>query len=123
MMSDVLEICNGKCVTALGGLKPPHNWTNDYRDMGYDRIWGPDGEVAELAMRHGIQGFVRPLFSEPGYRRPRMPVFQILGGKFYLYKEPHKALFEITSHTDLESIIATIDDENKGLRDLETKPV
>lgn len=91
--------------------------------MGYDRVWGPDGEVAELVFQHGIQGFVRPLFSEPTYKNLRASVFQILGGKFYLYKQPQKTLFEITSHTDLESIISTIDDITKGLRDLETKPV
>ncbi|KAM0430132.1 hypothetical protein ACHAPT_006139 [Fusarium lateritium] len=57
------------------------------------------------------------------YQRRAISLFQVMGDKFYLYKAPQRALLEITSPTDLESIVSTIDDVAKSLQDLETEPV
>ncbi|CAG1959057.1 unnamed protein product [Fusarium graminearum] len=108
------EIC------AIMDLKvtPPNDWTNDYKDMGGDMQWGEFGDVAELAKGYCLDGTVKPLFAMESYTGEAMSLFE-LSGKHYLYNAIEGSLYQVNQPNDLQNIVSTIDDPEKGLSELE----
>jgi hypothetical protein len=86
--------------------------------MGGDLQWGPDGEVNNVLQTHGIDGHAQPLFAMESYTGQALSLFEVGSDNFYLYNPLGGALYVIKNPSDLESIVAFIDDENKGLGSL-----
>ncbi|KAF4960804.1 hypothetical protein FSARC_10356 [Fusarium sarcochroum] len=116
-MSDNVKVVNGTLVTNTD-VEPPSDWTNNYEDMGGDMQWAEDGDVSELVEGYGLDGNVKPLFAMQQYTGEALSLFE-LSGQYYLYNAIEGSLYQINGPTDLQTIVSTIDDENKGLAALD----
>jgi hypothetical protein len=86
--------------------------------MGGDTEWGPEGNVLRMITVFGIEGEVKPLFAMDPDAGEALSLFQVGDGGFYFFNIEDSSIFKITSHSDLRSIVETIDDESKGLAGL-----
>jgi hypothetical protein len=84
--------------------------------MGGDTEWGPEGNVLRMITVFGIEGEVKPLFAMDPDAGEALSLFQVGDGAFYFFNVEDSSIFKITSHTDLKSIVETID--GKGLAGL-----
>ncbi|XEV04799.1 hypothetical protein FSHL1_010086 [Fusarium sambucinum] len=105
-------------MTDVGKVAPPSDWTNNYEDMGGDMQWGEDGDVAQLTQGYGLEGTVKPLFAMQSYTGEAISLFE-LGSSHYLYNAIEGSLYQIHTPNDLQSIVTTIDDPDKGMAALE----
>ncbi|RGP60888.1 hypothetical protein FSPOR_10389 [Fusarium sporotrichioides] len=116
-MNDIVKEVNGTLITNTN-VEPPSDWTNIYEDMGGDMQWGEYGDVAELAKGYGLDGTVKPLFAMQSYTGEAISLFE-LSGKHYLYNAIEGALYHIQQPDDLQAIVETIDDPEKGMSGLD----
>jgi hypothetical protein len=109
-------------MTDVEKVAPPADWTNNYDDMGGDMQWGEFGDVAEFVKGYGLDGTVKPLFAMQSYTGEAISLFE-LSGNHYLYNAIEGSLYQIKNPTDLQSIVKTIDDPDKGMSSLEIEPL
>ncbi|UZP40405.1 hypothetical protein NXS19_008221 [Fusarium pseudograminearum] len=116
-MSDNVKEVNGRIVTNTD-VRPPNDWTNNYEDMGGDMQWGEFGDTSEITKGYGLEGTVKPLFAMQPYTGEAISLFE-LSGKHYLYNAIEGSLYQVNQPNDLQSIVSTIDDPEKGMAFLE----
>ncbi|KAH6967636.1 hypothetical protein AUP68_17069 [Ilyonectria robusta] len=116
-MPDNLQIVDGRQVTVTD-VNPPKGWTNDYIEMGGEIQWGLSGDATSRALAYGIEGDVKPLFATQSWTGQTIVLFEAVfeagSSLFFLYNAIETTLFQIMQPTDLQSIVSTIGDEDKG---------
>ncbi|KAJ5748902.1 uncharacterized protein N7511_010598 [Penicillium nucicola] len=115
---------DGKLVATARDIEPPTGWTTDFETLGGEEVWGSRGTIYGVLGMAGINAVAKPLYVPEPYTGASIVIMEAGSpATFYLYNPLDDSLFQITEPSDLAKIVEQIDDEDKGIKSLETQQI
>jgi hypothetical protein len=78
-------------------------------------MWGEGGQIENEVRGRGFEGDIRPHYGMAPYTGEALYLFEVGSGKFFLFNAIDGSMLQIRDHSDLQSIVTILDDDNQGL--------
>lgn len=86
-------------------------------------LWGQGGQMEDEVRGRGFEGDIRPHYGMAPYTGEALYLFEVGGGQFFFFNALDGSMLQVRDQSDLQSIVDTLDDENKGLPALDFEEI